>query len=133
MIREDYVLTWIKRFVRLQAEIAGLVKTDRYQEACAKIDRALEDLADRLGKSSRSARVDATLALFYEQAGQFAKAEDALFSLIEAAPGNTDALAMGAAFYGRLLRLDDGQLAAGGLPREEVEAGLAELKRLLNP
>lgn len=218
MIREDYVLRWIKRFVRLLAEIAGLVKTDQFQAACEKIDRALEemlglspdavfamtegeimgrlalgestqvvrekcvmlaalleqlglalagmgreaesqncflkslqimlgiqlrrdhgvlldqtpridDLAERLWKSNRSVRVDATLMLYYEQSGQFAKAEDALFSLIESVPGNKDAFDMGVAFYERLLKMEDDKLAEGGLPRAEVTASLAELKK----
>jgi hypothetical protein len=33
------------------------------------------------------------------------------------------------AFYERLRQLEDEQLQQGGLPREEVEEGLAELNR----
>ena len=88
----------------------------------------IEELAERLWKSNRSIRTDATLMLHYEQTGRYAKAEDALFSLLEGAPGNADAIEMGVAFYDRLSQLDDNTLIAGGLPREEVEAGLAELK-----
>jgi tetratricopeptide (TPR) repeat protein len=219
MIREDYVLSWIKRFVRMLAEIAGLVKADQHQAAREKIDKALremlglssdavysmnegeimarlalgeptqlvrdkcvllaalleqlglacasqgrdeesqacflkslqimlgiqmrlnsgpmpdhapriDELADRLWKSTRSIRIDATLMLHYEQTGQYAKAEDALFSLLEGAPGNRDAMEMGTAFYERLLPLEDASLAEGGLPREEVEAGMAELNKI---
>jgi hypothetical protein len=65
----------------------------------------------------------------YEQHGAFAKAEDALFDLLEAEPGNSDALEFGIAFYERLRGQSDMALAKGNLPRQELEAGLAELRQ----
>jgi len=65
----------------------------------------------------------------YEQQGAFAKAEDALFDLLDAEPGNTKAVDLGIAFYERLRGENDMALANGNLPRQELEAGLAELRQ----
>jgi hypothetical protein len=74
-----------------------------------------------------SARTHAALMIYHEQEGHFAKAEDGLFAMLEAAPDNREALAIGLAFYHRLQALSDETLLMGNLPRDEVEAGLAEL------
>jgi Family of unknown function (DUF6483) len=65
----------------------------------------------------------------YEQAGEHARAEDALFNMLDAGPANTELLDFGIGFYQRLLRLDDETLEVGNLPRAEVNAGLAELNQ----
>ena len=70
----------------------------------------------------------AGLMQHYERTGQFAKAEDALFGMLEAAPTEQGAVDFGIAFYERLLRQPDAALAEGNLPREELETGLAELR-----
>jgi hypothetical protein len=217
MIREDYLIGWIKRFVRFLTEIAGLMKTDQYQAAIQQIDLALrellglgadsisslsdgeilarltlgettqlvqekcfmlaallrqlglalvaqnrisesqdcflralhvmlgvrlrdeqvslpeyapriEDLVELLKGGNLSPRTRATLMLYYEQTGQFAKAEDTLFMMLEDAPGNVDLIEIGMAFYDRLLKFDDAILIAGNLPRPEAEAGMHDLK-----
>lgn len=63
----------------------------------------------------------------YEQRGAYAKAEDILFRMLDDQPDDPDLIKQGLAFYERLLAQTDEQLAAGNLPREEVEAGRAEL------
>ncbi len=70
---------------------------------------------------------NAMLMRHYERIGEFARAEDALFGLLDAEPANVELLDFGAAFYRRLLALSDDALAAGNLPRAEVQAGLVEL------
>jgi hypothetical protein len=69
----------------------------------------------------------ARLMRHYERTGEFAKAEDALFGMLDIESGNRELLDLGAAFYRRLLDLSDDALALGNLPRAEVQAGLAEL------
>ncbi len=217
MIREDYIVSWIRRYVQALVEILRLVKTEQYQGALQQIDAALQTLLDlgpdsvltlsegqimarltlgeptilarekclmlaalleqlgivgaaqnrlaesrdcyvkalhivlgvemrgenhpapdyappperlleRLGTAPLPPRTYGALMLFHEQHGRFAKAEDALFALLEAVPGNQDALEMGLGFYERLGVLSDATLQAGDLPRAEVEAGLAELR-----
>ncbi|HEY5914936.1 MAG TPA: DUF6483 family protein [Verrucomicrobiae bacterium] len=73
----------------------------------------------------------AGLMRHYECGGEFAKAEDALFAMLEAEPQPEGLLEFGTAFYERLRGQADAALAAGNLPRAELEAGLAELRRSL--
>ncbi|MHB8522823.1 MAG: DUF6483 family protein [Limisphaerales bacterium] len=216
MIREDYILAWIKRYVRWLLEIAGFIRAEDYQGAIRRIDVALRHLlglgpdsvialsegeilarltmgeptqfvqdkclllaallkqlgivcaAQQRNDKSRDCFIQAlhimlgirlnapdlalpeyaptvaelvellrpyalpprtygALMIFHEQTGKFAKAEDALFALLEATPDTPEAIDIGVAFYQRLQTLPDDALVAGGLPRVEVEAGLAEL------
>lgn len=69
----------------------------------------------------------AALWRHYERIGAYARAEDMLFTLLEAEPDNAALLSEAKAFYERLLRQSDGSLVAGNLPRAEVSAGLAGL------
>ena len=64
----------------------------------------------------------------YERTGSFAKAEDAFFELLDVERGNSGVIEFGIAFYERLKNQTDDALAAGDLPRAEVEAGLGELR-----
>jgi len=70
----------------------------------------------------------ARLMEHYERTAQFAKAEDALFTLLEAEPKNVDLLRFGIAFYERLESQTDARLEAGNLPRAELKAALADLR-----
>jgi hypothetical protein len=44
MIREDYILGWIKRYIQFLAEILGLMKGEQFQAAIQKIDVVLQGL-----------------------------------------------------------------------------------------
>jgi hypothetical protein len=70
---------------------------------------------------------NAMLMRHYEQIGEFARAEDALFEMLDAEPSAPELLEFGRMFYLRLLRLPDETLVLGNLPRVEVQAGLEEL------
>jgi len=71
----------------------------------------------------------ARLMQYYERTGQYAKAEDRLFAMLEAVPTHPGLRELGIGFYRRLQGKSDRELSDGGLPREEVEAGLVELGR----
>jgi hypothetical protein len=71
----------------------------------------------------------ARLMAHYERTGQFDKAENALFAMLDSEPGDPRIVDFGFAFYQRLQAQTDAALAGGSLPRAELEAGLAELKR----
>ncbi len=71
--------------------------------------------------------INAMLMRHYERIGEFARAEDTIFAMLDSEPANVELLGFGTAFYRRLLGLNDDALAAGNLPRAEVRAGLAEL------
>lgn len=70
----------------------------------------------------------ALLLRYYEQVGGYAKAEDELFAMLNAAPGDPQVIEAGRALYARLQRHSDAELDAGNLSREEVASGLAELE-----
>jgi hypothetical protein len=88
----------------------------------------VEELTLLLTDAALPRATQAALMQLYESIGEFAKAEDKLFSLIESEPGERALTEWGAAFYERLLRHSDAALQFGNLPRPEVEAGLAELR-----
>jgi tetratricopeptide (TPR) repeat protein len=64
---------------------------------------------------------------YHERMGQYADAEDDLYELLDAAPENEALIDEAAAFYQRLLGLKDHELLLGGLPRDEVQAGLEDV------
>ena len=72
-------------------------------------------------------KTSAMLMCHYERTGEFAKAENALFGMVDAEPASVELLEFGRSFYQRVLGLDGRALTAGNLPRAEVKAGLAEL------
>jgi len=74
------------------------------------------------------AQTCAMLMEHYERTGQFAKAEDALFAILEGHVNNDYALNFGISFYERLLGRRDTELEDGNLPRTEVKSGLQELR-----
>jgi hypothetical protein len=63
----------------------------------------------------------------YERIGDFARAEDMLFSMIEDQGDNPELLDFGAGFYRRLQRQSNDALIAGNLPRAELDSGLAQI------
>ena len=65
------------------------------------------------------------LARYHEAVGSYGRAEDSHFALRES--GDADARKDAAAFYQRLQHLPDSTLIAGGLPRDEVDDGLAQI------
>lgn len=88
---------------------------------------AVEAFLAGLRDAPLPAMTNAMLLRHYEQTGEFAKAEDALFTLMDAGPDQVELLDFGRSFYQRLLALGDEALMVGNLPRAEVQAGLAEL------
>lgn len=87
------------------------------------IDRVLQLLAD----SALPLHTCALLMQHFEHSGQFGKAEDTLYRMLEIAPEEPALRQLGISFYHRLLARSDAALAGGDLPRAEVEAGLKEL------
>ncbi len=67
---------------------------------------------------------------YYEQFDLYDTAEELLFEWVESEPGNSEAIEAGITFYERLLLKSVEELEDGGLPRDEVEAGLEELLQM---
>lgn len=83
---------------------------------------ALEDLP-----VSITLPTHALLMQHYERSGQFGKAEDELYAMLQVEPGNLGIVTFGIDFYQRLHGQSEEILIAGNLPPSEVEAGLEEL------
>ena len=88
----------------------------------------VELLREVLAAAPLPVRTHALLMQHYERTGEFAKAEDALFAMLDAEPGNDAIVEFGITFYQRLLAQSDVALNEANLPRAEVAEGLKELQ-----
>ena len=82
-----------------------------------------------LGTGPLPLPTEALLMRHYELTGEFAKAEDRLFAMLDAEPENRALLDFGLQFYQRLQAKTDTALEAGNLPRAELDAGAADLRK----
>jgi tetratricopeptide (TPR) repeat protein len=89
----------------------------------------VESLVLGLADAPLPIRTQVSLMRHYESTGQLAKAEDMLFSVLDATANDPASIEFGAAFYQRILRQNDAMLMAGNLPRAEAEEGSRELQR----
>jgi len=71
----------------------------------------------------------AQLMQHYERNGEFGKAVDSLYGMLEAEPDHPGIVSFGIAFYERIQGQSDSRLAEGNLPRAELEAALGELRQ----
>ncbi|MEO8427062.1 MAG: DUF6483 family protein [Verrucomicrobiota bacterium] len=92
----------------------------------------VEMLESALKGAQLSVPTHALLMQHRERTGEFAKAEDVLFAMLEAEPDNDAIGEFGVAFYRRMLSQSDSALTAANLPRAEVEEGLKELESRRN-
>lgn len=88
----------------------------------------VEALVSALNGEPLPVGTNAALMQYYETLGDYAKAENALFEMLEAEPAQGGLIEFGMQFYQRLLHKSDEALELGNLPRTEVKAGLAELE-----
>ncbi|GLX66288.1 DUF6483 family protein [Paenibacillus glycanilyticus] len=84
-----------------------------------------EQLLEQLKAYELPAHAKQLQAEWLEGEGQFARAEDVLYELLE---DEVIAKEEVEAFYRRILFCEDERLEAGGLPREEVQYGLESLQ-----
>jgi hypothetical protein len=87
----------------------------------------IDDFLGALGNTDLPLETQAMLMQHFEKVGDFAKAEDMLFSMIEDAPDNVALLDFGVTFYQRIKGHSDDSLMTGNLPRSEVDAGYSQL------
>jgi hypothetical protein len=93
----------------------------------------VELLRERLRNEPLPLRTLAMLMQHYERTGEFAKAEDELFAMLDAEPANDTIKDFGITFYQRLLAQSDATLEVANLPRTEVEDGLKKLRAQRSP
>ncbi len=104
----------------------------------ADLYKDIEQLLQKLDDYELPLPLKSKLFAYYELSGQYAKAEDTLFDLMEShetsKPSETndkrELIASGRAFYTRLLAKSDADLQAGNLARDEVDEGMAQLERM---
>ncbi|RLE24506.1 MAG: hypothetical protein DRJ65_09720 [Acidobacteria bacterium] len=97
-------------------------------EALAEAEKRAEDLLADLGGIDLPRDTILRLFRYRSATGRFADAENSLFDLVDRGLANSAVIGEGQKFYRRLLDLEDAQLAAGELPRDEVIEGQAELE-----
>jgi len=112
---------YLKGLHLLLESLAGGEASD-WPEFVPKIESFIAALSD----SPLPLASQAMLMHHYERTAQFARAEDTLFAMLELEPANRGLQEFGLAFYDRLRHQTDASLVAGGLPRAELEAGLAD-------
>ena len=94
--------------------LATLQNPDYLPRACDRAHAAMEEMLDFLTPAELTA-----LAALFERGDRFAAAEDALWAA-------EDRTAL-AAFYRRMLAMDDAALLAGNLPREEILEAMRDI------
>ena len=94
--------------------LATLQNPDYLPRACDRAHAVMEETLDFLAPAELTA-----LAALFERGGRYAAAEDALWA--------AEDKAVLAAFYRRLLAMDDAALCAGNLPREEILEAMREI------
>jgi hypothetical protein len=95
---------------------------------CPEFVPKVEMLVAALQSEPMSVQTQARLMQHYERTGAFARAEDALFAMLDSEPDNPAIVEFGIAFYQRLLTQSDAVLIEGELPRVELDEGLKELQ-----
>jgi tetratricopeptide (TPR) repeat protein len=94
----------------------------------------VEELLSKLEDYELPVEIKSNLFRYYERTGRYSQAEDTLFEVIEADHNDnqtaTDILEQGIAFYQRLLKKKDADLAAGNFSREKAQVGLTLLQTM---
>src|SRR4029077_11700391 len=84
---------------------------------CPEFVPKVEMLESALKGSQLSVPTHALLMQQHERTGEFAKAEDELFAMLDAEPDNERIVEFGVAFYQRMLAQSNTALIAANLPR----------------
>src|SRR6266404_876163 len=113
----------------LRLLLQALLRQEVYEcpEYVPKVEMFMLALAD----TPLPLETQALLMQYYERTGEFSRAEDALFAMLEMEPENQGIVEFGITFYDRIANQRDANLIAGDLPRSELESGMAELRKRL--
>ena len=109
------------RALNLYMEVGFAVEND-FLEADDRIDELFDVLGTDIPEDTLY-----TLFDYYEQVGAFDRAETSIDRMLQATQNNPELLTEKRAFYGRLLKESNDELAAGGLTRHEIEYKLKDL------
>jgi len=120
--KEEERYTCYSKSLSLYLEALAVNADFRNQEYLTKINALIQ----RLQQFTLLSHIDEKLFHYFEMTGEYAKAENHLFLLLET--DHPEILEEGIRFYERLLAKSDRELEQGNLPREEVEEGLRVLQ-----
>jgi hypothetical protein len=115
---------WKLRFQRSLRFLLEAVTEDLNIPAGA-YDERIRILVQKLHDTVPPPALQKRLFHYYEGRGEFAKAEDVLYELLETNPEESQN--DGIVFYKRLLLKTDDELDRGNLPRKEIEDGLLKI------
>ena len=107
------------RWISEEIDQSGLVTDPR---------EAIEELLRLLAGTALPMPTTLLLFNYYERYGQYGKAEDTLFHVMDDYPAEPEIARLGLGFYERLESMADDRLERGGLPRDEVREGLEQLR-----
>ena len=107
------------RWINEEINRSGLVTDPR---------EAIGELLELLAETPLPGPTALLLFRYYERFGQYGKAEDVLFHVMDDGPADPEIARLGLGFYERLESLADDRLEGGGLPRDEVREGLEQLR-----
>jgi hypothetical protein len=105
--------------------LSGFSEMDDSFEGAASL--AIDHILDALTGQELPIELSRGLVHYHEYHGRYDTAENHLFGLFDRENGL--APDFGESFYARLIEKPDSDLEGGGLPRDEVSEGLAELRR----
>ena len=92
----------------------------------------VDELLAKIDPEALPLETHIAVMLYFERIKAYGKAEDTLFQMLDAVADDPDTtaelIALGDMFYERLQHLDDETLAAGNLGREEIAAGIVDLR-----
>ena len=113
--------------VYVQALELFLLSLPRMKEVLEEDDApGVDQVLAALGDRPIPLETSRMLIPYFEERGEYSRAEDCLFEIVDGQLEN--ALQIGEAFYARLSKRTDQELEEGDLPRSEVEQGLRELR-----
>src|SRR6267378_1910483 len=101
----------------LRLLLQALLRQEVYE--CPEFVPKVEMFVLALADAPLSLETRALLMQYYERTGEFARAEDALFAMLEMEPDNQGIVEFGITFYERIWHQRDANLIAGDLPRSE--------------
>ena len=104
--------------------LQGYPEMDESFEGAASL--AIEQILSSMNGREVPVEMCERLLAFQEYRGQYAKAENRLFELLDR--GSDQVLELGESFYARMLETADEELENGNLPRSEVLEGMSELR-----
>jgi tetratricopeptide (TPR) repeat protein len=122
-----------KRYLTALTLYTAAVQNDAYVDVI-NFHFEIDGLLERLHFYELPAEYKIQLFDYFNKTEQYDAAEDKLFELIELHQTNEnsalpDISQKGLKFYKKLLQMDDSELLAGGLPRNEVIEGLEQFKQ----